>query len=128
TPQAVDVAIDCAERLGDWARAERWVKRISERHPDRVDLWFLWCHRTGRGDLAAATALLDKWQNRPDAEPEFRDYAVAAARHLLGDSPGSGAELLDSAAKLGESSRARLLAGVMYDTAGRPGGRDRAWG
>jgi hypothetical protein len=50
---------------------------------------------------------------------------MAAARHLLADSHRSGAELLESASKLGESERARLLAAVMYDAAGRPADRDR---
>jgi tetratricopeptide (TPR) repeat protein len=127
TEKSVDVAIECAERLGDWAKAEGWARRISERHPDRVDLWFLWCHRTGRGDLATATALVDQWQSRPNTEPEARDYLIAAARHLLGDSPGSGAAMLESAARMDKSARARLLAGVMYDAAGRPDDRDRAW-
>jgi uncharacterized protein HemY len=120
-----ELAIECAERLGDWAKAEGWAKRTSEQHAERVILWYLWCHRTGRGDLDGATALLDKWQNRPEAEPEELDYFFAAARHLLGDQPGSGAQLLESAAKIANNERVRLMAGIMYDAAGRTEDRDR---
>jgi tetratricopeptide (TPR) repeat protein len=123
--KGADLAIECCEKLGDWKKAEAWARKTSELFPARVGLWFLWCHRTGRGDLEAATALLDKWQNRADAEPEVQDYEWSAARFLLADQLAGGAALIESAAKMSNSPRARLLAAVLFDAIGRTEERDR---
>ena len=50
---AMRCAADCTEALGDWDRSEMWIRRIAERYESPLE-WYCWCHRTGRGDLAAA--------------------------------------------------------------------------
>ncbi len=53
---AMQCAARCNEGLKDWERAELWTRRTTERYPDTSwPLWYLFCKRTGRGDLAAAT-------------------------------------------------------------------------
>jgi tetratricopeptide (TPR) repeat protein len=46
-------AAQCYEGLGDWDRAEDWIVRIAERY-GRAPGWYLWCRRTGHGDVEAA--------------------------------------------------------------------------
>ena len=47
----------CHESMGHWDQAELWVRRSTERYPETDWMsWFVWCRRTGRGDLAAARA------------------------------------------------------------------------
>jgi tetratricopeptide (TPR) repeat protein len=47
-------ATECNEAAGEWAKAELWVRRRAERYPSNVPHWYLWCLRTGKGDLKAA--------------------------------------------------------------------------
>jgi tetratricopeptide (TPR) repeat protein len=50
-------AAECNEALGEFDRAEYWCKNQSERYPGAFLEWFLFCKRTGHGDVAAATQL-----------------------------------------------------------------------
>ena len=52
----------CAEGMGDWEGAERWVNLTSRRYPSSsVYEWFLFCKRTGHGDAGAAQALVEQY-------------------------------------------------------------------
>lgn len=54
---AMQSALRCAIGMKDWKNAELWARRISERYPESSwDEWFLFCKRTGRGDVASARA------------------------------------------------------------------------
>jgi tetratricopeptide (TPR) repeat protein len=47
----------CHEWMGHWDQAELWIKRATERYPQSDWMaWYIWCQRTGHGDLAAARA------------------------------------------------------------------------
>jgi tetratricopeptide (TPR) repeat protein len=49
---AMSHASNAAEFCGDFAKAELWIRREAERYD--TDSWYLFCTRTGKGDLAAA--------------------------------------------------------------------------
>jgi tetratricopeptide (TPR) repeat protein len=52
---AMACAQRCAEGLGDWETAERYARACSERYPGSMwSVWFVFCERTGHGDLAGA--------------------------------------------------------------------------
>ena len=51
---------DCHERAGAWDKAESMMRQLSEREPKNSLKWYLWCRRTGRGDLKSAQALGEK--------------------------------------------------------------------
>jgi hypothetical protein len=54
---AMTCAQNCAEGLGKWETAEGYARASSERYPGSMwAVWFLFCERTGHGDLAAARA------------------------------------------------------------------------
>lgn len=47
-------ACRCHEMLGQWDKAESFVRATSERYDNSRFEWMLWCHRTGHGDSEAA--------------------------------------------------------------------------
>ncbi len=52
---AMRCAAECYEGMQEWEQSELWVRRISERYPNTSWAnWFLWCHRTGQGNLDVA--------------------------------------------------------------------------
>ena len=54
---AMTCAQNCAEGLEKWETAERYARASSERYPGSMwAVWFLFCERTGHGDIAAARA------------------------------------------------------------------------
>ena len=54
---AMTCAQNCAEGLEKWEAAEGYARASSERYPGSMwAVWFLFCERTGHGDIAAARA------------------------------------------------------------------------
>jgi tetratricopeptide (TPR) repeat protein len=54
---AMRCASQCHEGLRNWDTAEQLVKGVASRYDEAGLAWYLWCKRTGRGDLAAARQL-----------------------------------------------------------------------
>ncbi len=49
----MECASACAEGLKEWDEAELWMRRLSERYPNRGwARWYVFCKRTGHGNLA----------------------------------------------------------------------------
>lgn len=49
------VATVITEGLAEWEESEEWVRALSTSYPSNQGLhWYLWCRRTGRGDVDAA--------------------------------------------------------------------------
>jgi len=72
-------AARCAEGTGDFDAAERWVARTTARYSSSWLGWYLWCKRTGRGDLRAATDLVKSQlagARRPSSEDEEGEIAL----------------------------------------------------
>jgi len=44
----------CLEGLEEWEEAEKYFRAVSQRYDSSWLDWYFWCHRTGRGDVAAA--------------------------------------------------------------------------
>ena len=93
---AMTCAAEANEGAGEWERAEMWARRTSERYPNGSwPDWYLFCKRTGRGDLEAARAWTGEYvasvEGRPDlATPENVAYfywssgSLEMARDYLG--------------------------------------------
>lgn len=58
---AMSAAVRSHEALGNFAEAEVWVRRRSERYQNTSLLWYAWCRRMGTGDVDAAAALAEKY-------------------------------------------------------------------
>lgn len=50
-------AADCYEGMGNWAESEALRAASAQRYSGDWLSWYLWCRRTGKGDLAAARSL-----------------------------------------------------------------------
>jgi len=54
---AMTCAQNCAEGLEKWEAAEGYARASSQRYPGSMwNVWFVFCERTGHGDIAAARA------------------------------------------------------------------------
>ncbi len=101
---AMSCAQRCAEGMKDWPRAELWAQRRSDRYreqPDSLVRWYLFCVKTGRGNLQAARMFTDEaLQERGGIEalhPDYRAYyhwlsgdlkaALGSFRELYGKEP-----------------------------------------
>ncbi|MBI2193693.1 MAG: hypothetical protein HYU36_17085 [Planctomycetes bacterium] len=63
---AMGVAAECYENMGEWKKAETWRSRISQAYENQAAEWYLWCHRTGRGDAETAYQCLQEAANPSD--------------------------------------------------------------
>ena len=78
---AMTCASQCNEGLKDWERAELWIRRTAERYPGSSwAAWYLFCKRTGHGDVEAARAFAEAYLAAVEDRP---DLAGAEAGRLL---------------------------------------------
>src|SRR6185437_12027154 len=54
--RGLECAADCYEGLQNWSKANDMYRRIAERYEYSKLPWYVWCRRTGHGDLKAARA------------------------------------------------------------------------
>ncbi len=78
---AMSCAQRCAEGMKDWPRAELWAQRQSERYaanPASLFQWYMFCVKTGRGDLPAARQFTEEairdLGGLENIHPDFRGY------------------------------------------------------
>ena len=76
----------CAEGREDWVRAEEHARNVSQRYPKNWARWFLFCKRTGHGDLQAARTFAEQHVQPADDQPELPGpVAVGYFYWLTGD-------------------------------------------
>jgi tetratricopeptide (TPR) repeat protein len=67
-------AAKCAEGEGDWQRAETWYSRTSQRYPqDSLSYWYLFCKRTGKGNIESARKLIEQYMADRPGRPDLVD-------------------------------------------------------
>jgi RimJ/RimL family protein N-acetyltransferase len=67
---AMTCAQRCAEGREDWTAAESYARQASERYPEGGwATWFLFCKRTGHGDLQSARELAQQCLQPIDKRP-----------------------------------------------------------
>ncbi len=77
----------CAEGLEDWQAAESYARGVAERYPrGSWARWFLFCKRTGHGDLPAARAFAEQHLEAIDESPDVaKPVAIGYFYWLNGD-------------------------------------------
>lgn len=76
----LNMAALCLENLGRWKESEEYERAKSERYEDYASAvmdWYLWCQRTGRGNLAMARKLAGRFAARPSdnaTDPDIPYY------------------------------------------------------
>jgi tetratricopeptide (TPR) repeat protein len=117
-------AASCAEGDKDMEAAEQWVRSTSERYDDSVRLWYMWCLRTGKGDVEKARQLLDdhlKKVGPPKVEGDRHGAAMAA----YADGKTKDAAALFESCFTGKNTYFLVLAALLWDQAGEGEKRDR---
>lgn len=81
------------EALADWDASERWIREMSTNYPTGSgNTWYLWCKRTGRGDLEAASQLAREYHQRNINTKTFRGLMRQGTYYLLEDQPDKAFE------------------------------------
>jgi|GEM_PF-3098027 len=75
----------CLEALGEWEESETHLKNMIERYNGSYFDWYLWCRRTGHGDVdAARTTFLDSLNSMSEKQRLQHD-AMGVYSELEGD-------------------------------------------
>ncbi|NLS93424.1 MAG: hypothetical protein GXX96_14800 [Planctomycetaceae bacterium] len=80
----MECAARCYEGLEDWENSELWIRRESESYGRRSRLdWYLWCRRTGRGDLEAARQQAREYLDPASTQGTYRTLGDCSTFYLL---------------------------------------------
>ncbi len=84
---AMECAEQCAERRRDWPAAEGYARAIAQRYPERSwARWFLFCKRTGHGNLQAARTFAEQYlQSKDPSQNVPEPVAIGYFYWLTGD-------------------------------------------
>jgi tetratricopeptide (TPR) repeat protein len=126
---AMTCAQNCAEGLEKWDTAEAYARASSERYPGSMwAVWFLFCERTGHGDLAAARAFTKDISSELLENPDLTTDSlllVSYVQLLCGDKAKAAAALRRMPKNTSEQIYMISMAAT-GDLAGAPEVRDAA--
>jgi tetratricopeptide (TPR) repeat protein len=125
---AMLAASECYEGLGDWDAAEQMVRAASERYTDGWFNWYLWCRRTGRGDVKAAEAFTNDWLEEAGSRLSGPDLENASTVYLLAGKPDKAFEAVDKRVHQQATAGSLFLLSALQDSRGKPADRDRTLG
>jgi len=117
---ALITASECHTGLKDWKIAEAYARAESLRYRSDSLRWFLWCHRTGHGDVAAAREHARKYLESLDTPAPTGYLQYIAAFYVLTDEPDKAFEVyrvaFDKTHNLDFALHAALLADQLHRT------------
>jgi tetratricopeptide (TPR) repeat protein len=118
-------AAEFYERTGDWRRAELFHRLTAERYESSELDWYRWCRRTGRGNVAAARVLAQKWIARQKKLPTAEGLDTVAMYYVLENQPAQALEEFRAAAALqGGDAYHVVHAALLADELGNAALRD----
>ncbi len=121
-------AIRCHEELEEWDEADLWVSRLSERYPSQLFDWYLWCLKTGHGNVVdAQTFTMDaiSAMDLAQASDEMRSTAVYYC--MLAHEDRKAIRILELDFPKPELYLQGLYLGLCADEAGDNEARKRGW-
>lgn len=122
---ALSCASDFYEGTGDWTKAELFQRAISERYEHSAKSWYLWCRRTGRGDLAAARAQMQAELEYLRSFPTVEGRGTASTLLTLEGQPEESFRVLHEGVELGNRPFYCLLAALRADELRQTALRDK---
>ncbi len=123
---AMICAAEANEGAGDWEQAELWARRTSERYPSNSwAVWYLFCDRTGRGDLASARALTESYLEAAQGRPDLADPTRAAYFYWSSGSTKRAQAAFEAVFEAEPSFANGISAAIVADEAGDSGRRDQ---
>jgi tetratricopeptide (TPR) repeat protein len=113
---------DCYEGLEDWENAELYTIRDVRSYPSDWANWFLFCKRTGQGDLKEARELAEQAVERIGAAGNDAELSQAARYYIVIGEPKKALDLMrkafeDSSPNLANGLELALLADELNDRA-----------
>lgn len=122
---SMQTAARCHEMLGDLDKAEELLKAVSQRYAGSSSLdWMTWCHRTGHGNIDAATELAKRYFESfgkavyPSQLDQLGNY------HLMKNEPELALAAFKQAYQQAHSSGYGMEAAIVADRLGNTAQRD----
>lgn len=122
---AMFCAADCYAGLGDAAKGEMWIQRVSERYDDWRFAWYFWCLRSGKGDIRAARQLAEQKIRLLGDKLSADDRANLAVFYLTAKRPDKATELFEAGYRQNPAESLALFLISLYDEQGKTQQRDR---
>jgi tetratricopeptide (TPR) repeat protein len=116
-------AARCHEMLGEWNKSEQLVRAVTLRYEDSD--WMYWCHRTGRGDVAAADEAVRKQLEGVGTAVYSREYMRISIYYLLAHEPDKALPVCQRAYQLRKDPYIALLGATVADGLHKSVDRDR---
>lgn len=79
---AMECAARTAEGMGNYKRAELWMRRTSKHYDSPA--WYFWCRRTGMGDVSDAKVIAAEWAHK-NADDTGSEALVSLALYQIAD-------------------------------------------
>jgi tetratricopeptide (TPR) repeat protein len=118
-------ACRCHEMLGEWEKAEMFVRATSERYDTSRFEWMLWCHRTGHGDADAADNCARTYFESLGTNKTHFVRQQDAIYYLLRKEPEKAQTVFELCFEKGHEAYNALHAALIADTLGKTAERDR---
>ena len=119
-------ASQCYEGLKDWEQAEQWSRLNSERYSRRNwAYWYIWCKRTGHGDVKAARAVADAHLDEVAGSPEPEDLPRIGFFYWSIGSPKKALEFMEKAYEATPAPLSGIAIVLIADELGDKARRDR---
>jgi tetratricopeptide (TPR) repeat protein len=119
-------AARCYEGLGDYQTAEQWVARMAERYDGQQVEWFVWCKRTGHGNVEQAAALAREYFTQLSPRATQEDYNYMGLFNLMNGKELAARDAYQKADKMGHTAYFSVHMALLSDTAGDAEKRDAA--
>lgn len=91
---AMVCASECYEGMEEWEKSEAWIYRNSERYDSAKSDWFLWCKRTGHGDVESARKLAQPFYDAYTEKRAPDDLDTAGNFYILAGQPKKAVTML----------------------------------
>lgn len=93
------------EGMGDWEKSEYWMREAVSNYPSYHGLqWYLWCRRTGRGNLDEASRYAQQYLQTPWIKTEQRGAEYLFLNEMLDEKYSEAlARLLNSPGFAGDA-------------------------
>jgi tetratricopeptide (TPR) repeat protein len=114
----------CHEMLGEWKKSEQLIRAVSERYEDRSFAWLVWCHRTGKGDTAAADTFVREQIERLGTNLYPGQYRAIGHYYLFIGEPEKALALFKQSFNKDQGFYAGIHAVLTADSLGQATERD----
>jgi tetratricopeptide (TPR) repeat protein len=116
------LAAQVYEGLGDWDESERWLRTLAEAYPTSSGVeWYLWCRRTGRGQVAEAKTYYDEFLKLDSLKNSPAGISYLFIDDVLNDRIESAIRRIDSMPELEENFDFRMRVAVLTALLGKKG-------